>query len=181
MTNVSNKTILLVVLVFSVTPLYGPEQPYTMNMDYFFAPNIIKPGDTRDFSTTPTAEGFTNETPYDPNKGGSLREPHAEVRVAFAQFSDGTAFGMETYADQVLKDRAMTLERLRFLDKTYSYEGEAEFTTALNKPVSSSRVVNQNFKNIQSIQKVQGTQAATDEVRAMLARASEREAAFTNH
>jgi len=169
-TNISPKGILALVARVEVSPAHASMRRFTKELDCFFGPDIIKPGVQESFSGP--AQSATNE-PYNPNN--PPRTPQANVRVVYVQFTDGSTFGDEAFAQHLKELRHITLQNLRRLDRAYARGGVAAFVEELNETISPAEV-NTFLESIRRTEREFGAQAALTRVRAALQFAEEHKA-----
>jgi len=100
-------------------------------------------------------------------------EPKAEVRVQFVQFSDGSTFGVEATAKDILAIRSVVSDRLHRLDGARS---DQEFLQLLEQKIQPD-AADAFFEAVRNIQKAKGTAAARNQVRSGLANAEKHLAA----
>ena len=91
-------------------------------------------------------------------------EPHGEIRVQYVRFSDGSTFGDESVAADILEVESMLLERLRGLDTA---RNDKEFLRTLREKMRHQEA-DAFLESIRSVQRTQGTAAARKQVRAGL-------------
>ncbi len=170
--NISNKTILTLVVKLEVTPPYGGPQEYTREYECFFASDVIRPGDTHDL----LQRGPTHLEPYNLNEPAKPAE--AEITVLYVQFLDGSVFGHRMFADHILSLRRIAWRHLKRLDRAYSRQGEERFLEELNETVEPGGV-EVLIENVRETQRRLGTEAAVSQIRNMLSFAEEHRASFT--
>jgi hypothetical protein len=168
--NISPKGILALVAWVEVSPAHASMQRFTKELDCFFGPDIIKPGGQESFSA-PLRSASTE--PY--NANSPPRTPQANVRIVYVQFTDGSTFGDEAFAQHLRDLRHITLQNLRRLDRAYARGGVAVFVEELNETVSPAEV-NNFLESIRRTQREFGAQAALTRVRAGLQFAEEHKA-----
>lgn len=170
--NISSQTILAFSGQLNVVPPHGGPQVFDTNVECFFAPDVIKPGDEESLSSRfppTTAEPFNPSSPP--------RTLRAEFTVLFAQFADGSVFGPELLGQQIMERRRITWKHLKDLLRIYDREGEAAFVEELMEPIDPPEV-NTFFENLRQTQRQQGTQRTLARIRGALLFAEERKAGF---
>jgi hypothetical protein len=169
--NTSSQPILAVVLSIRLVLPHGETQKETRQFDRFFRPDLIAPGDT--LSTSWPLGEYRTAVPL---RGASPTiEPHAEVQVLYAQFSDGSVFGVEKYGEPILSLRSKAWETLRRLDRIYATQGPEEFLEALKRPVQLHDAVHVIEKDLLSTADQSGPAGAEEKVQTMLTLAMRRE------
>lgn len=172
--NISEKTILTMVVWIDVTPSYASPQRFVRQYECFFAPDVIRPGD--DHSLSQPGRGQREDVePFDP--GGASRQPLAEVRVVYVEFLDGTLFGNKELGRNIRNLRKISWHHLKDLARTFEARGEAEFLAALNEPVDPPEV-DHFIANVRQTQRTRGTASAVGQIRGMLNFAEQRKIAL---
>lgn len=167
--NVTNKTILTLVIALDVHHSSGFVDTESLQYECFFAPDVIRPGETHDFKRPLDSIKMVTTPPR------VSTEPRAEPIVLFAQFLDGSTFGAPPQAHDILLIRRLTLNALHRLDRAFVRGGEEEFLEELAEPVDPS-AVNTLIDNVRHAATTLGTQEAIARVRYMLDFAAEHEA-----
>src|SRR3989442_1123264 len=101
-------------------------------------------------------------------------EPKAGARVQFGQFSDGSTFGDEATAKDILAIRSVVSDRLRRLDGARSDQEFLQFLEQKIQPDAADAFV----EAVRNTQKSKGTAAARNQVHTGLANAERHLAAF---
>jgi len=180
--NVSDKPVLLLMATLAEAGRHparerhaalGDGPRYTLTQDRFFSDSAIQPAESvvlRDMKPgTPARDCCVN--PMD-----ETREPRAEFKILFVQFTDGSVFGDPAAAAQVLGTHKMILEALRQLGQSQPEGGEESFAAKLEeKCISLGSSV---CSRISAALEGGGTLAALAEARRSLAVAEEHEAAI---
>jgi hypothetical protein len=105
--NVSGKAIVLLLAYFDETGPHGGRTHHPVEIDHFFW-GAIAPGDS-----FVLARSRSRRRTFPP---ATVAEPKAEAGVEYVQFMDGSSFGDETTAKDILGLRPVILEALRRLD-----------------------------------------------------------------
>jgi hypothetical protein len=162
--NVSTQPILAVVVSVRLLLPRGERQGSTTQFDYFFRPDLIAPG-----QTLPIFLPLGDARIVVPHRGGrTTMEHHAEARVLYAQFQDGSVFGSENDGEPMLNLRKKAWETLRRLDRIYTTQGPEEFLEALRQPVEPHDDVHIIVKRLLATAKQSGPASAEEKVQAML-------------
>lgn len=171
--NISDKTILTVVVWLEVVYPHGEREKQTFQYECFFAPDVIAPGD----------EDLLN-SPKLPHKTVPLRaptrtmEPRALVRVMYVQFLDGSVFGEEKFGDDILELRHRTWKTLKRLNEIYTRLGAEEFMQALQEPAEPLEV-NTLLDNVRFTASKYGASDAAGKIERMLTIAKEHQEEIT--
>lgn len=171
--NISNKTIMTLVVWLDIIPSFTGPKRAVRQYECFFAPDVIRPGDTHPLSLENSREDVE---PY--NSAEPPRTASATVRVAYVQFADGSVFGNEAFGADIQRIRKTAWQHLRRLDRTYIRSGEKAFADELNEPIEPAEV-NTLIENVRQTQRTSGTIAAVSHLRKMLRLAEEHQIAFT--
>jgi hypothetical protein len=164
--NVSGKGILLLLAYFDEVGPHGGGAHHVIQIDHFFWGDIA-PGDSFVLARKGPRE------PSSADRISPLRpadEPKAEVSVQYVQFVDGSTFGGETIAKEVLDLRSVILDALRRLDNA----GSEEVFRALLAEKIQPDDADSFFATFRHTEKHHGTAAARAQVRAGLTAADER-------
>jgi len=137
-TNLSKKSILLVVLQVSVADLGDQNSKNIVEDDYFFGPNVMAPDAIRAFDQTIGPFG-TIATPGTDDKP---KEPEATSSVLFLQFGDGSTWGDLKNAERPLQLRQKLWTKLKELNEVYETKGRAAFGTSLLEPSDLAVILN---------------------------------------
>ena len=165
--NVSDKTILALLVEVRLRSAYGGGVTHINQADCFFARDVIAPGGLH--AVARPSPGLN----VDPIGPSPIRgSPSAEVRVRYVQFLDGSIFGDESAARELFRLRRMSWHELRRLLRTYEREGEQAFLAALGERVQPSEVDN-FIEAYRRTQKVRGTAAVIEQIRSSLRFAEE--------
>jgi hypothetical protein len=137
--NVSNKSLLLVVMHLRVSGTPGRDE--TFLQEYFFG-NALEPGAV-DVNDEPGASfGRTvNGVPLVASE--HELDAVARVRVEFVQFGDGSSWGDAKFAENVLKMRSDALAELYTLEHIYEQAGEEALLEELARADDYLPVINQ--------------------------------------
>jgi hypothetical protein len=116
--NVGDRAIVLVLAHFEKTGPHGVETHHVIRRDHFFWGSIA-PGES--FVLAGGRPGRrTSACCVSPR--GPANEPNAEIRVQYVQFIDGSTFGDEATAKDILATRSAILNALRRLDNAGNSE-----------------------------------------------------------
>jgi hypothetical protein len=107
----------------------------------------------------------------DPGASG----PTAIAEVEFVQFVDGTIWGDRAAGKDLLQERSLALDKLKFLSDTYRMKGEQQFVSELKNP--SELVAILNLQRLYSSNKGNAT-AVIDKITGMLEQANQHLHAF---
>jgi hypothetical protein len=169
--NVSYKAILALRVSTSFIFPDGYRGEHTTEIDRFFTPDLIVPGETVQLSW-PLGQTRTTASRKGPPH---IVEPVAEAKVLYVQFEDGSEFGNEAEGYEILSLRRSTWEALRGVDKVYEEEGADEFMKALNKPIMPHSALHSVLQSILRTAGQSGPPEAEKVVQRMLALATEHE------
>lgn len=116
--NVGDKAIILVLAFVDQAGPHGVGTHHVIQRDHFFWGNIA-PGESIVLARGPLAKrpSACCISPRAP-----ANEPKAEIRVEYVQFIDGSTFGNETTAKDILGTRSAILDALRRLDNASNSE-----------------------------------------------------------
>jgi hypothetical protein len=114
--NRGDKAIILVLAHFEKTGPHGVGTHQVIQRDHFFWGNI-GPGEL-----LVLARSRPGRRPLASSPRGPANEPKAEIRVQYVQFIDGSTFGDETTAKDILGTRSAILDALRRLDNASNSE-----------------------------------------------------------
>ncbi len=128
MINVSDKSILLLVVRTDIRCGLPMNFKDPVEIDYFFDANMLQPGASAKYPARTELGG-----PIHKEDSLAQIEPSASAEVAFAQFSDGSSWGDVAAAEQMLKNRQMAFKELELLSENYRKRGEEEFLKELLK------------------------------------------------
>lgn len=133
--NVSTKSVLLMVIRFEAQGAGGPGVGQTYIADHFFSPSGLESGSTETLDPSPFVFGAprVNGEPAGENPSASQSVPIATARLEFVQFGDGSTWGSIDFAQDTLSLRESTLRQLNMLLSTYKERGERDFLSALSK------------------------------------------------
>jgi hypothetical protein len=116
--NVGDKAIILVLAHFEKTGPHGVGTHQVIQRDHFFWGNIA-PGESIVLARGPLAR---RPSACCISPRGPANEPKAEIRVEYVQFIDGSTFGNQTTAKDILGTRSAILDALRRLDNASNSE-----------------------------------------------------------
>jgi len=168
--NVYGKGIVLLVAYFDEAGPHGGGAHHVLQFDDFFRPEI-GPGEW--FVLAQSHPG-SHSTSCCVNPLQAADEPRADVRVQFAQFSDGSAFGDEMAARDILAIRSVITDSLRRLDETRTDQEFLHILAQKIKPEAADGFLEWLRQN----QAEQGTAGARKQVRTGLANAEKHMAAM---
>ncbi len=114
--NVGEKAIILVRAHFEKTGPHGVGTHQVIQRDHFFWGNIAP----RESLVLARGDPGRRTSACCVSPRGPANEPKAEVRVQYVQFIDGSTFGDETTAKDILGTRSAILDALRRLDNAGS-------------------------------------------------------------
>jgi hypothetical protein len=154
--NIGNKPILTVVASLDeVGPHSGGNQTI-VEIDRFFVPDILMPGEDFVLANKPVGVGHTVECCTNPLQAG--RDPRAELRTLYVQFNDGSTFGDPKAGREVLARRAKAVHALHQVGYAYQEHGNTGFLDALRQEQSAKEPDGLCMKIYQE-QRTHGTQA----------------------
>jgi hypothetical protein len=116
--NVGGKAIILVLAYVDEAGPHGVGTHQVIRRDHFFWGNIA-PGESVVLARGPLGR---RPSACCVSPLGSPNEPKAEIRVQYVQFIDGSTFGDETTAKDILRTRSAILAALRRLDNASNSE-----------------------------------------------------------
>ena len=151
---------------------HGGGARHVIQIDHFFG-SYIAPGD----SFALARSGPREHSSASADRISPLRpadEPKAEVRVQYVQFVDGSTFGEETIAKEVLDLRSVILDALRRLDNAGS---EKVFRALLAQKIQPDDA-DSFLEEFRHTEKHHGTAAARAQVRTGLTVVNERVSAL---
>jgi hypothetical protein len=121
-TNVSQKSILLILLKIDMTSANGLGIHHSRSNDYFFTTDVFSPDSSQTIEETigPVGElqGKTEAQPPGPT---------AIAEVVFVQFADGSTWGNSSEGKDILQERRATWDRLRFLMRVHQSKSQKDF------------------------------------------------------
>ena len=125
-TNESGKSILLLIVSIDIEG----QGILTDIRDYFFARALFEPNAKEEFDRFATPFPTSNVV-----NQGNPEIPKATARVVFVQFADGSSWGdRNDNAQNTLRDRWLSWQKLRSLKQTYDTLGKDAFVGELTKP-----------------------------------------------
>jgi hypothetical protein len=166
-TNVSGKGIVFLLVRFQGSGTRGGGMLHNLQLDYFFHYAAIAP--KKNFVLDRGSDGFQIQCCVNPLD--SDREPVAEVSVIYCEFTDGSTYGDQSGAADVLATRSLIIERLRQLDATKEDE---TFVRLLTQKLQSDYDADAFLEILRSVQKSGSTAAVRAEVRRDLGYATRR-------
>lgn len=124
--NLSSKGVVLIIIHFGSTGVNGPGLDYTYQKDYFFSSDILQPGKTESFRSSPLRFGrpTVNGHPVPEDNTQEISPPLATAKVVFVQFIDGSTWGDANNAHEALLVRNQTLRELGRLESALNQKGE---------------------------------------------------------
>lgn len=154
--NVSGKSIILLLAYFDEAGPHGGGTHHVIQVDHFFWGDIA-PGESFVFARGRSRKQISalRRDSLEP-----AAEPKADIRVQYVQFADGSAFGDETAAKDILRLRPVIFDALRRLDKTGNKE---EFRALLAQKIQPNGA-DHFLETFRQTQKVHGTTAARAQV-----------------
>lgn len=161
--NLSQKTIVLLVASMDESAPHGKTRHHTLQFD-----NLFRLGFAPGESFTLAQDSPEDRVPAccaDPR--APANDPHAEVHVEYVRFSDGSTFGDESAAKDILEVEALLLGKLRSLDAT---RRDQDFVKTLHAK-RERKEVDAFLDSIRRVQRTKGTSTARKQVRAGLAHA----------
>jgi hypothetical protein len=154
--NVSGKSIILLLAYFDEAGPHGWGTHHVIQIDHFFWGEIT-PGESLVLARGPSRRqtSVLHRDSLEP-----AAEPKADVSVQYVQFADGSAFGDETAAKDILRLRPVILDALQRLDRTDSTEEFRALLAERLQPGNADRFL-ETFRHTQ---KIHGTKAARAQV-----------------
>ena len=144
MHNDSTQDLLAVELTGEVTSPEGWNQSTGLSYDHFFKEAGIPPGEDFDvvgpdfFDSVNQGPTYINGVLVKPQEPKKDLVCHAEFKVQFIQFEDGSTWGDYQTKKDVMARRAKNMAILSHLVDAYDTGGEAGFAAALDEPESRS-------------------------------------------
>ncbi len=144
MHNDSTQGLLAVELTGEVTSPEGWNQSTELSYDHFFKEAGIPPGEDFDvvgpdfFDSVNQGPTYINGVLVKPQEPKKDLVCHAEFKVQFIQFEDGSTWGDYQTKKDVMARRAKNMAILSHLVDAYDTGGEAGFAAALDEPESRS-------------------------------------------
>lgn len=134
-TNVSNDSVLLLSVRFQTSGGSAPGLDYVYENDYFFREGALAPGALESVHLSPYGFGapIVNGVPLVETIDPSALKPTATAQVKFVQFTDGSTWGDQDAAADVLTARRGTVRQLAALEQTYVQSGEKAIRGELSK------------------------------------------------
>jgi len=169
--NVSNKTIIAFVNVINYANSYHPLIQENQELDaYFFHELEIAPGKKYSHDHHQVDGEMTGPI----REGAKRGSPHAEAEAVFVQFADGSTWGVvdNEHVRALLNTRNLLLQTLKQLNAAAD-KGESDFVSALKQVLPDERA-DQIIDRIRTQQKENGSPAAIQKIRDMLAVAASR-------
>lgn len=146
--NNSSQSLLAVRATADVATRYAYDQPVTFEYDGFFKESGITPG--LDFDVVDEGMYSGEERTY---VNGVLVEPpppnfacHANVKVLFLQFEDGSTWGDYEAKKDVMARRAKNVTILTHLVEAYDTGGQTAFDAALNAPELKEKAYHMKYE-----------------------------------
>jgi len=164
--NISGKAIVLLVVRFSEAGTRGGGILHTIQRDDFFRDNEIAP--EKNFLLDQSHGGIQTHCCINPLDSG--KDPVAEVRVIYCEFSDGSTYGERSQAGDILTTRSSILEHLRQLDAA---NADNAFLRLLAQELKSAEA-DGFFETLRSLETSQGTKATRSQVHLELGSAERR-------
>lgn len=151
--NVSGKGIVLLLVDLTGAGPLGGGVSVNIQQDSVFEKKEIAPGTDFVLGRHLISNGWTIG-PYSPL--APTRDPVAEVRVLYAEFSDGSFYGQKRDARDILASRSAIIEAWRRLDRA---NDDRDFSQILSQKVEPIRA-DVFLEEVRSAQKTSGTEAA---------------------
>ena len=170
--NLSGKGILLLLAYFDEVGPHGGGAHHLIQIDHFFWGDIAPEDSFVLARSSPRERSSASVGRISPLRPSD--EPKAEVSVQYVQFVDGSTFGEETIAKEVLDLRSVILDALRRLDNAGS---EKVFRALLAQKIQPHDA-DSFFEAFRHTEKHHGTAAARAQVHTGLTVADERGAAL---
>jgi hypothetical protein len=114
---------------FSTTTEYAYPDSKTC---YFFSRAGLAPGEKFHITGTPMPAQIG---PHHP--GAPVGKAHAEFRLLFVQFTDGSTFGNSAWGDSLENERTMVVGDLKSFSETYNEKGGKALTDAVMSATKS--------------------------------------------
>lgn len=166
--NVSDKSIVALVATLSIVLSSDDKLSRIAQYEAFFHPVLANPGDEIDLvadSRGGEAMKIKDIEPF---------QSYCDVVLRWVQFADGTTFGDDKYAANLLQARQETWSALAHLNEVYRTKGAAEFLRSLQEPVPSSANADGYIEHLRLFQKQHGTEAAFERLQVHLRMAEQR-------
>jgi hypothetical protein len=141
--NVSNRSVVLMIIRFASGGLKGPGLDYSYEKDYFFSLGVFEVGKVEDFRSSPIRFGSptVNGQPIAQDDDISSA-PIVTAQVVFVQFVDGTTWGDLGRGRESLLVRNQTQRELVRLERVLQNGGEQALTDELSKQDSTLLCIN---------------------------------------
>jgi hypothetical protein len=137
LTNVSPKAVLAMVVMTDIRNATEIDLNNTRKDDYFFGSDSFEPNTVVMVDDTLGPYGKPRaEAELEPKR------PTAIAKVEFVQFADGSVWGDPAAGKDLLRERRLALDELRFLENTSRMKGEQQFVEELEKPSQLSAILN---------------------------------------
>ena len=164
--NISGKGIIFLLVYFiEMGPREGGIGHY-IHRDNFFRDEELAP---ETVFVLDRSHGGTQTGDFNPL--GSGRDPVAEVRVLYAEFSDGSTYGQRRKAKDILDARSAIIEALQRLDKATDDASFLQTLAQKLKPDGRFERVRYFFERVNDVQQQKGTSVARSLVHDELASA----------
>jgi hypothetical protein len=172
--NTSEKPIMMFVehLVVRYPSSHG--ERFIKERDTFFGRNPFGSGEVLDMGYTASGKLVHD------NASSRAVEPSCEVRVMYVEFTDGSHFGEEKYAQHILDLRQQIWNRLGHLQYVYTKQGEKAYVDALQELVEPAEV-NAFLDPFRESQKKNGTQKVIEAINRHLREAEDKSAQLLTH
>jgi len=170
--NATEKPIIALVTVTGVATSLGPLNEETKLLDAFFSHDLEIGARDKHVHSDRKRSGLFEESFRSEAK---LGEPHAESKVVFVQFADGSTWGdiNDSRVQRLMSKRALILKTIHFLDYAGS-KGDEEFLKALGLDSGDGDVDAVVIYRLREDQKKRGIGYAKGMVKQMLAVAASR-------
>jgi hypothetical protein len=167
-TNNTPKPIVAFEVVVDLDLGYAVGVRSTEYFDSFLARNYLNPGSSTDISQGPAKaviDSHGRKPPMNIYDIPSTKEPHAEVRVVFVQFADGSTFGKSEWGDKLADQRKNHIILIKKLLLAYDDGADRAFSAALDKELSQPNLSEDSLSLLNEIRNRLDKKGADDVIR----------------